>query len=1812
MHHMLSILILFSLVITGMFPYARNVDAATYTFTQTNWSGEESATPAVHPTNQSSWTAYSTKDADISVINSGADLQLGTAQASIVQTDSGSTNTGFNLTGKSFSSTEIVGTGDSASAKLTQAGVSWSMTLGLSGTNYGAYSENFGAPTKVLIGSDGFARIVTEGDYRILFVRCLNASCSSATSTEFAYGNQSNRGLSFVMKSGDIPVIARYQYTNGVNPGDLLLYTCNTASCEGYSTVELDTVGDVGVANSMSIGSNGLPIIAYQDTTNQDLKVIRCTDATCSQRETNVIDSTNIVIKSTSIAVGSDGLARIVYTDSTNKAVKFIKCTNVSCSAAGSPVTIYSGSGSQSGFHVRIALASDDTPRIAYLKYEVSINAYLINLVQCTANDCSTLGTPQQIDSEPVIGPDYGYSIGDILLNASDYPRFAYHTQPDGNYSGKLKYAECGTTNCSTVTNSQIEGSVGYRIPSSAVTSDGLVRVAYYDPTNLKMRYAYQVASYNSSGTFTSGYIDVGYGVASWGNLSWTSSNGQTVTIKARTSNSSTMSGAPAFSSCSNISSGGTVASGGCSTVGHRYIQYEASLSGNTVDTPSLDDVTISNLAYASSATLTSSAYNTSDSANAMGEVIWDEDSTLPSGTAVTISVRTAATEGGLTGASWSDFTNATSGCSKASATVTCSTLPAGLTSGANDQWFQYKITLESSGRANTPTVSEVRIKYVVNAAPDFDASYGGGTGISVSQSSDSASANWGKVEITYKVRDVDTSSGTTNPGQAYVTFKYNIGAGWVDMATSTLVSGESGLKTVTASYAEYSVVWDARTSIPNTYTTAAQIMVIVNDNEAANRVGTSTSAAFTIDTTAPAVSNFYYDATADTVYFKFTDNSNLSYNLSNNSDLSSDGTNNNSGTWQAAGAASASTSAAWTAGTSGTTEVIYYSVRDIYNNQYATTTATIAGAMGNFDLKDVSNVNANDYRLFISWDVYVNASNATFARYEVYRSTTSESSGFSVVSTITDRDTNYLADFGLASTTTYYYKVRMIDSNSDISPYTAVLSDLPNGQGGTDSGDPVISAVATATTSVTWAKITWTTDELSNSYVDYSVSPSVAFGSTASSSAMVTAHEVTLTGLLPNTTYLYQVRSQDVLNNQGTDSNSGAGYSFTTKQGTTISAVAVESTSDASAVVTWNTNTPANSYVVYSTNLDGARNDTGTTEVGSSTLVSTVSNSVYQHRVTMTGLTEATQYYFYVKSTDADGNTAKDTNGGNMYRFTTTQDRKPPVISSVDAPVLADTSAVITWTTDEQSDSQVEWGTSTGSYPNTTTLDSTLTINHVVSITGLSATTKYYYRVISKDAQSNSATSDENDFTTAQTGEIQVIRVGGGGGGATTDTQPPGILNVKVDEVNAFDAKISFDTTELTSGFALYGKTADYGLIAGSSELNTHHVIRLTGLRLGTEYHYKVRAQDKGGNFADSGDFSFQTKFASEALEDLVTLENAAQFQDQLEGLVESVLPSLKPPFIGKVNVDDVAERTAKISWQTNIPTFATVRYAADSDYDSKRDNPYANEVGQATAKISSHAVELSGLEPSTVYHFQIQANAIPGVVAKSNDVTFVTKALKIKPEVTRIGNTDFEVRWVTPEKTTSNLEHKNLRTGAVSTIGDTEQVTTHSIKVENLTPDTSYQIRVYGYDEKTNIVEGEPITVRTKLDTVPPVITGIRVDNALVPGRTDRLQSVVSWHTEEPANSIVYFEEGVGGLSTVLSNKVSQERVYTTDHIIIVTGFKPSTVYRIQVASADESGNVATSAARTILTPRSAETVVDIIIKNLQETFGFLNRLR
>ena len=185
------------------------------------------------------------------------------------------------------------------------------------------------------------------------------------------------------------------------------------------------------------------------------------------------------------------------------------------------------------------------------------------------------------------------------------------------------------------------------------------------------------------------------------------------------------------------------------------------------------------------------------------------------------------------------------------------------------------------------------------------------------------------------------------------------------------------------------------------------------------------------------------------------------------------------------------------------------------------------------------------------------------------------------------------------------------------------------------------------------------------------------------------------------------------------------------------IQDVPASSTTTTGATITWKTDEPTRGEVKYWKTA---------TENPMTRLDENLSTS---HSVPLPGLDPDTTYYFKVTSRDATGN---ETTEEGSFKTLAAADETEPSISGVGISSITESSAIITWTTDETATSQVKYG-QTEEYGSETPENTNLVRSHSVTLTELDDDTTYYFKVISKDAAGNEAELAESQtFTTKST----------------------------------------------------------------------------------------------------------------------------------------------------------------------------------------------------------------------------------------------------------------------------------------------------------------------------------------------------------------------------------------------------------------------------------------------------------------------------
>ena len=419
--------------------------------------------------------------------------------------------------------------------------------------------------------------------------------------------------------------------------------------------------------------------------------------------------------------------------------------------------------------------------------------------------------------------------------------------------------------------------------------------------------------------------------------------------------------------------------------------------------------------------------------------------------------------------------------------------------------------------------------------------------------------------------------------------------------------------------------------------------------------------------------------------------------------------------------------------------------------------------------------------------------------------------------------------------------------------------------------------------------------------------------------------------------------------------------------------------------------------------------------------------------------------------------------------------DVTPPVLSGVGATAGA-SSATVGWTSNEPSDSRVEYGQTTGygSVRSSTTLVS----NHSVDLTGLQCATTYHYRVSSADAAGNRATggdatfttgacspdpgaggSDEFDGSALDTSAWRVldpvgdstVSVGSGHlrvsvpAGVSHDLWSGGLRAPRVLRASgagdfAIEAKYDAAATLTTQGqglvaqadgddlvrFDVYstgGSTKVFAATFVNGQPTTRVNKTITGgaplflrmRRTGSTWTLRYSANGSTWTTAVSFDFPLAvTEFGVFALNAGSPPPAFTSQVDYFRVLSSEEPPAdVTPPVLSGVGASAGAS-SATVGWTSNEPSDSRVEYGLTTAY---------GDVRSSTTLVSNHSVSLTGLQCQTTYHYRVSSADAAGNRATGGDATFTTGACGTPggPDIQiwhgdslRFGELGFPQRWL------------------------------------------------------------------------------------------------------------------------------------------------------------------------------------------------------
>jgi hypothetical protein len=450
--------------------------------------------------------------------------------------------------------------------------------------------------------------------------------------------------------------------------------------------------------------------------------------------------------------------------------------------------------------------------------------------------------------------------------------------------------------------------------------------------------------------------------------------------------------------------------------------------------------------------------------------------------------------------------------------------------------------------------------------------------------------------------------------------------------------------------------------------------------------------------------------------------------------------------------------------------------------------------------------------------------------------------------------------------------------------------------------------------------------------------------------------------------------------------------------------------------------------------------------------------------------------------------------------------DREAPEITDLQIVDVSEDSVTVTWTTDEDADSAVNYSLQPDlGIARIPTADRT---EHSVTLDNLEPGRTYYFRVVSSDEDGNQGISADYRVTTGgtpQTGD------GEGAGQAAGDGEGVDVGPGQVDEVVDVqelieDIKEIQDVQQLQeiineTAKAVEGITEDLTIVgpptvepetnaaviswttdrAASSEVvfsessafdgtnfefsqrstgpnTTEHSVRLIGLSAFTDYSFRVLSTDEFNITGESRVFEFTTKATA--------------------------------PEIRNLRVVKVEENAATLAWDTNVPTKALVEYQDQTTGGQ-------NSVGRPTL-ATTHQMRLADLTLGTRYVAFVTAENSGGDRVRSQPIQFITVRDTAPPVISNVTNesTLFPgsesriqtiVEWITDEPASCVMTYEEGASGAGEQIEIEKEVlefnTAHVEVIVEFAPATVYTFWLNCTDEAGNIVESEKFVLFTPI---------------------------------------------------------------------------------------------------------------------------------
>lgn len=326
--------------------------------------------------------------------------------------------------------------------------------------------------------------------------------------------------------------------------------------------------------------------------------------------------------------------------------------------------------------------------------------------------------------------------------------------------------------------------------------------------------------------------------------------------------------------------------------------------------------------------------------------------------------------------------------------------------------------------------------------------------------------------------------------------------------------------------------------------------------------------------------------------------------------------------------------------------------------------------------------------------------------------------------------------------------------------------------------------------------------------------------------------------------------------------------------------------------------------------------------------------------------------------------------------------DTTPPAISNVTAGSVTASAATITWSTNEAANSVVEYGV-TAAYGSTAS-DVNMVTNHSLALSGLAASTTYYYRVRSRDGANNESVSGNNTFTTLAPGQVADIIVDNPAAAMT------GAWTLGTSAADKYGADYRYKSQGTASAYMQYTPSIITAGLYDIYEWHCQGTNRSTGAPYVITYNggsqtVYVNEQTAGGAWNKLGTYNLAAGSAANVkITDGFADAGAVAIADAIKFVYAGAAPQ-PPAAPGSLTAAAISRTQIDLRWadSSSNETNFVVEYKKSTS---------ATWTVAATLAANTTAYSKTGLTRNTKYDFRVKATNAAGSSAYSNTSSATT----------------------------------------------------------------------------------------------------------------------------------------------------------------------------------------------------------------------------